>query len=665
MRVLVQEACALPPKRAQRHPRAQAALLRASARRSSSASMRGTARADGRSDDSSSSDSTYAHLRHAQLDLRLVRPPARHGTPDDARADHPRRDRLGRSRPSGAAAPASRHATSTSSARPLLAGPGRIADDRSRSLPSWSARAPLVEDLRARAPSASGRRRTRRPRHRPHADLRAAPAARGHRLPARGALRRRRLDRHHPRRLVLPVVHLPHPAQHGRARALRRTSTRSTAMLFPSICDVIRNLGGMWRMLFPKAYATYLDLPQNFEPDIGGSVLRERAAAHRPRARGARRATARRRRAARGDRARGSSGARAIAELDAAPPRRSPGACAASRGLPRRPGRAPCSTADAHTALAPTSSSRAARQRDGARRSTTSASCSSGALLRAAAASSSSARSRRAGCDIVDDDFQLGMRMIDGPIDAARRRGPARRARARLSSSRAQDTASRYIGDLVKGAALVRRVQRVRAPTASSSRPRRSAIRRCSISRCSKRALDEAPASRTRASSSPRTSGQFQRHSRASRRVQRRRQALGSRSHDASRLDDVAQSTRTRASSAQKQMIADHFDKLARAQGGRARRSSTPSCPGTSPSCSARSICCRCCPRSTRCSPACASSSAGYIAEAEKAGHSEDVCTYVKCDVGMLQERQHRARPGRSCPSRISCCSRTRAASRS
>ena len=28
--------------------------------------------------------------------------------------------------------------------------------------------------------------------------------------------------------------------------------------------------------------------------------------------------------------------------------------------------------------------------------------------------------------------------------------------------------------------------------------------------------------------------------------------------------------------------------------------------------------------------------SAGYISEAEKAGHSEDVCTYVKCDIGMM-----------------------------
>jgi benzoyl-CoA reductase subunit B len=30
--------------------------------------------------------------------------------------------------------------------------------------------------------------------------------------------------------------------------------------------------------------------------------------------------------------------------------------------------------------------------------------------------------------------------------------------------------------------------------------------------------------------------------------------------------------------------------------------------------------------------------SAGYIAEAEKHGHSEDVCTYVKCDIGMLKK---------------------------
>ncbi len=30
--------------------------------------------------------------------------------------------------------------------------------------------------------------------------------------------------------------------------------------------------------------------------------------------------------------------------------------------------------------------------------------------------------------------------------------------------------------------------------------------------------------------------------------------------------------------------------------------------------------------------------SGDYIAEAEKHGHSEDVCTYVKCDIGMLKK---------------------------
>ncbi len=39
-------------------------------------------------------------------------------------------------------------------------------------------------------------------------------------------------------------------------------------MIFPSICDVIRNLSGMWKMLFPKTPAWYLDMPQSFD-EIG------------------------------------------------------------------------------------------------------------------------------------------------------------------------------------------------------------------------------------------------------------------------------------------------------------------------------------------------------------------------------------------------------------
>jgi len=41
-------------------------------------------------------------------------------------------------------------------------------------------------------------------------------------------------------------------------------------MLFPSICDVIRNLSGMWKMLFPDRYVRYMDVPQNYDPAIGG-----------------------------------------------------------------------------------------------------------------------------------------------------------------------------------------------------------------------------------------------------------------------------------------------------------------------------------------------------------------------------------------------------------
>ncbi len=41
-------------------------------------------------------------------------------------------------------------------------------------------------------------------------------------------------------------------------------------MLFPSICDVIRNLSGMWKIMFPKVKSRYFDVPQNFRNDVGG-----------------------------------------------------------------------------------------------------------------------------------------------------------------------------------------------------------------------------------------------------------------------------------------------------------------------------------------------------------------------------------------------------------
>jgi benzoyl-CoA reductase subunit C len=45
-------------------------------------------------------------------------------------------------------------------------------------------------------------------------------------------------------------------------------------MLFPSICDVIRNLSGMWKLMFPDKGVRYVDLPQTFEDDVGGEFYR-------------------------------------------------------------------------------------------------------------------------------------------------------------------------------------------------------------------------------------------------------------------------------------------------------------------------------------------------------------------------------------------------------
>ena len=49
-------------------------------------------------------------------------------------------------------------------------------------------------------------------------------------------------------------------------------------MLFPSICDVIRNLSGMWKLMFPNVYTRYFDVPQNYIDDIGGNYYTQELA---------------------------------------------------------------------------------------------------------------------------------------------------------------------------------------------------------------------------------------------------------------------------------------------------------------------------------------------------------------------------------------------------
>ena len=46
------------------------------------------------------------------------------------------------------------------------------------------------------------------------------------------------------------------------------------AVVFPAICDVMRNLSGIWKLMFPGVLARYLDVPQDFDPDTGGAFWR-------------------------------------------------------------------------------------------------------------------------------------------------------------------------------------------------------------------------------------------------------------------------------------------------------------------------------------------------------------------------------------------------------
>ncbi len=223
-------------------------------------------------------------------------------------------------------------------------------------------------------------------------------------------------------------------------------------VLFPSICDVVRNLGGMWRMLFPTKYATYVDFPQSFEPGIGGRfyieemqrIVRDLVA------RGAKALDAE---SLKGAIERENERRAAIVDLDRLR-REEPWRCRASEAyLVVRAGAA--LPAAEHTALLreflAAARLRTARPVDNVRVVLVGSFCEQPPLelIRAL---------EKSGCEIIDDDFQLGMRMIDGPIDVDAGEDPlAALARAYLEKGR--DTASRYIGDLVKGGGLIKRVK--------------------------------------------------------------------------------------------------------------------------------------------------------------------------------------------------------------
>lgn len=44
-------------------------------------------------------------------------------------------------------------------------------------------------------------------------------------------------------------------------------------IICPSVCDTVRNMVGVWNIMFPDKFTYYFDIPQNFKPEIGGEWL--------------------------------------------------------------------------------------------------------------------------------------------------------------------------------------------------------------------------------------------------------------------------------------------------------------------------------------------------------------------------------------------------------
>jgi len=86
----------------------------------------------------------------------------------------------------------------------------------------------------------------------------------------------------------------------------------------------------------------------------------------------------------------------------------------------------------------------------------------------------------------------------------------------------------------------------------------------------------------------------------------------------------------------QKQMIADHYERLARA-GETGQAVVYTFVPGNLTELIGSLGMLPVLPEINALQSGMRGRSGGYIAEAEKAGHSEDVCTYVKCDIGMMR----------------------------
>lgn len=221
-------------------------------------------------------------------------------------------------------------------------------------------------------------------------------------------------------------------------------------MVFPSLCDVIRNLGGMWKILFPKRYSAYLDLPQNFDLAVGGRFYAGelRRIARELHGHGALPLDDDALKAS----IRVENQRRQVLEEVDALRRREPWRVPASelytvvRAGTMMPAAEHILLLQDYLRAATT---RPGRPVDNVRVVMVGSFCEQPPvdLIRTL---------EKAGCDIVDDDLQLGLRYIEGDIEES---GDPVLALARAFLERGAATASRYIGNDQKGRALIERVK--------------------------------------------------------------------------------------------------------------------------------------------------------------------------------------------------------------
>jgi len=249
------------------------------------------------------------------------------------------------------------------------------------------------------------------------------------------------------------ICHLPRSTLE---LGLRGSLDALDAFVFPSTCDVIRNLSGMWKMHFPQKPVAYLDLPHNFDALLGGKfyALELRRVAALLEEHGARPLDADSLAAAI---ARENERGALLDELDEIrrdePWRvRASETYVASRAGTLLP-------AEEHVMLLRRLLDglrrRPARAYDNARVIVVGSFCEQPplGLVRTL---------EQSGCDIVADDFSLGLRAVRGAVCCAPGEDPLE-ALARAFLEQGTPSACRYIAKAQKGAALVDQVRSCRA----------------------------------------------------------------------------------------------------------------------------------------------------------------------------------------------------------